>query len=270
MDDRFKEKVVEDLWSTGFGSELKALQAFDNRKEWSAVTTSSFFDPVLNISRELDFTAHKHKFRQKKEAEFLFYVSVSLIAEVKKSKDPWAVLRSSPWATPHLPFLMNAMIRSTAPPTTKSAIPGAFAKGCVISANKWFGHGVHEVFKKPNVHGQWFKAVAKTCRAAVAATQEPLVEFQDDTWVVEYIQPLVVLDGQLLGVSLNDRKEMVLEEIPFASVLFEERGPQEKKAFVADLVTLEALPSYIDRIEVGFDHCFDLLAQYRGISLRLD
>jgi len=264
MDDQFQKRVIEDLWKSGFGSELKAIKAFDDRKEWSAVTGSSFFDPVQNISRELDFTAHKHRFRRKSErGEFLFNVTVSLVAEVKKSEKPWAVMRSSPWATPELPFLMHAMIRSTAP-DLQTAIHSAFAKGCIISANKWFGHGVHEVFKKPDEHGRWFKSAAKTCRASFAATRRSLRKLQGDPWIIEYVQPLVVLDGKLLAVALDEKKEMLLEDISFASVQFEERGRETAKAFVVDLVTLDALPAYIDRIESGFDHCFNLLAEHRA------
>jgi hypothetical protein len=181
---------------------------------------------------------------------------------VKKSEKPWAVLRSSPWAIPELPFLMHALIRSTAP-DLQTAIHSAFAKGCVISANKWFGHGVHAVFKKPDEHGRWFKAAAKTCRASISETQRPLRELMGDPWMVEYVQPLVVLDGKLLAVALDAKGEMLLEDIPFASVQFEERDRETRKAFVIDLVTLDALPAYVDRIESGFDHCFQLLAEHR-------
>jgi hypothetical protein len=262
MDDKFRREVTDDLWKSGFGSELKALKVFEGREDWSAITGTSFFDPVHNVSRELDFTAHKHRFRQREDGEFLFNVTVSLVAEVKKSERPWAVLRSSPWRTPELPFLMNAIIRS-APDMPESEIQTAFAKGCIISANKWFGHGVHEVFKKPNEHGRWFNAAAKTCRASIAESQEPRLKFQDSTWVVEYIQPLVVLDGNLLSVALDEKKEVLLENIPFASVRFEERGRQSTKAFVVDLVALEALHSYIELIDCGFEHCFNLLGEYR-------
>lgn len=261
MNDEFRAKVTDDLLKSGFASELKALKTFNERRDWSAVTGAAFFDPVLNMSRELDFTAHKHRFRRRAE-EFLFNVTVSLVAEVKKSEKPWAVLRGSPWATPELPFLMNAMIRSTAR-VSESEIHSAFAKGCVISANGWFGHGVHEVFKKPDEHGRWFGSAAKTCRASFEATQRPLLQLQGDTWVVEYTQPLVILDGKLLAVALDEKNEMLVEEISFASVQFEEHSREAKKSFIVDLVTLEALPSYVDGIDRGFEHCFKLLAQYR-------
>lgn len=262
MNDEFRAKVTDDLLKSGFASELKALKTFNERRDWTAVTGAAFFDPVLNMSRELDFTAHKHRFRRRAE-EFLFNVTVSLVAEVKKSETPWAVLRGSPWATPELLFLMNSIIRSTGH-VPESQIHSAFAKGCVISANGWFGHGVHEVFKKPNEHGRWFAAAAKICRAAFEATQRPLLQFQDDPWVVEYTQPLVILDGKLLAVALDEKNDMTVEEISFASVQFEEHGREAKRCFVVDLVTLEAFPRYIDRIESGFENCFELLAQYRA------
>lgn len=261
MNDEFRTKVTDDLLKSGFASELLALKTFKDRQDWSPVSGAAFFDRVLNISRELDFTAHKHRFRRKSE-EFLFHVTVSLIAEVKKSEKPWAVLRVSPWATPELPFLMNSMIRSTAS-VSESEIRSAFAKGCVISANGWFGHGVHEVFKKPDEHGRWFAAAAKTCRASLEYAQKPLLKFQDDTWVVDYTQPLVILDGELLAVGLDEKNDILVEKISFASVLFEEHNREGAKSFVVDLVTLEALPSYIDRIDCGFENCFNLLGQYR-------
>lgn len=263
MDEQFRKKVIENLWKSGFGSELKAIKAFDERKAWSAGAGSSFFDPVLNISRSLDLTAYRHGFA-KKGQDFLFNVSVSLFGEVKKSEKPWTVLRSSPWATPELPFLTDAIIRSTGP-VPVSAIQSALAKGCIISTNKWFGHAVHEVFKEPNEHGRWFEAAAKTCRASLAASQRPFIKFQDDTWVVDYIQPVVILDGHLLAAALDDTMEMLLEEIPFASIRFEERGREASKAaFVVDLVKLAALPAYIDRIECGFAACFQVMTEYKG------
>lgn len=265
MKDEFRKKVTEDLWKSGFGSELKAIKAFNDRQGWGAITESSFFDPVLKISRELDFSAHKHRFRRKGPAgDFLFNVTVSLIGEVKKSQKPWAVLRTAPWRTPELPFLMNAMVRST-DSALESELKTAFAKGCVISANKWFGHAVHEVFKEPNDHGRWFSAAAKTSRACLADTKQPfLLKLMGDPVLVRYVQPVVVLDGILLSVALDEKDQMLVEEVPFASVLFEEREPAQAHTFVVDVVTLSALSSYIDRIDIGFDACFKVLGERRA------
>jgi hypothetical protein len=261
MNEESRRKVTDDLWKSGFGSELKAIKAFSDREGWGAVTASSFFDPVMKVSRELDFTAHKHRFRRKGEqGDFQFYVTASLIGEVKKSERPWAVLRTTSWKTPELPFLMNAMISSTIA-SLDSEIRTAFAKGCLISANKWFGHGVHEVFKRPDDHGRWFSAAAKTGRAALAATKRPQLKMMGDPCVVQYVQPLVVLDGPLLAVALDENSQMLVEEISYASVWVEEREAEIAQVFVVDLVTLAALPSYIDRIDTGFDECFKLLGK---------
>jgi hypothetical protein len=261
--EEFRKEVVDNLWKSGFGSELKAIKVFSEREGWGTVTTGSFFDPIAKVSRELDFTAHKHRFRRKEpDGDFLFNVTVSLIAEVKKSEKPWAVLRGPPWKTPQLPFLMNALVR-TSQSDLASEIKEALAKGCVIAVNKWFGHAVHEVFKKPDDHGRWFTSAAKTSRAALAASGRPFQKLMGEPWMIRYVQPLVVLDGNLLAVSLDKSNEMVVDEIRFASVRFEEQEGNITHSSVVDIVTLEALSSYIDQLDVGFEECFRLLAARR-------
>jgi hypothetical protein len=268
MDAEFLAKVRDNLWKSGFGSELKAAQTFQGREGWTTGAGHSFFDTVLNQSREFDFAAYKHRFRKRTDThEFLFHVTIALLAEVKKSERPWAVLRGAPWATPELPFLMHSLIRLAGPipelQLSQSEVRSEFSKECVSAANGWFGHGVHEVFKKPEEHGRWFEAAAKTCRASAAIAQTPPHQHHETTWVVHYIQPLVILDGILLSAALSgDREELSVEKIPFASVWFEEHGREGSGSFVVDLVTLDALPSYIDRLELGFDHCFNLLAKF--------
>jgi hypothetical protein len=81
--------------------------------------------------------------------------------------------------------------------------------------------------------------------------------------MVEYVQPVVVLDGKLLAVSLDKKSEMLVEEIPFASIRFEEQEGSIAHAFVVDLVTLETFSSYIDRLDKGFEECFALLAEHK-------
>ena len=273
MDEGLRREVTEDLWKSGFGSELKAAQAFDGRESWSIATGTAFFDPVLNLSRELDLTAYKHRFLQATDGDFLLNVSVSLIAEIKKSETPWVVLRSRQWKSPEELFSMNAIIRCTSGPS-ESDVRAQFRAACIISANKWFGHGVYEALQKKKrkeerEHGRWFAAAAKTCRASTVSRNEPLLKFQEDTWVVDYIQPVVVLDGHLLAANLeNNTQEIVVEEVPFASVRFEEHGPAHRGVFVVDLVGLTSLSSYIDRIEQGSNQCFARLREYRvGVAL---
>lgn len=111
LTEEFRKKVIDDILKTGFGSELRAIRILSESSSWSVQAGIAFYDNVLNVSRELDFVAYLHRFRQRQPGEMLFRVTIGLIAEVKKSERPWAVMRNAVWKTPELPFLMNAKIK---------------------------------------------------------------------------------------------------------------------------------------------------------------
>src|SRR4029453_1035614 len=149
-DDKLPAKLAKDLEKSGFGSELAALQIF-HRAAFRTVAGKVYFDKVLNCQREVDLSAEKELISSVSEG-WMCEAVVSVVGEVKKSEKPWVVLKSGTYENPYNIYLSDTLIWTQNIRRTHTS-QEELAKDFLASREHWFGHGVHEGFKKPDVLG---------------------------------------------------------------------------------------------------------------------
>jgi hypothetical protein len=164
-DDKLPAKLAKDLEKSGFGSELAALQIF-HRAAFRTVAGKVYFDKVLNCQREVDLSAEKELISSVSEG-WMCEAVVSVVGEVKKSEKPWVVLKSGTYENPYNIYLSDTLIW-TQNIRAEHTIQEELAKDFLASREHWFGHGVHEGFKKPDVLGP----VVQGCLISMSSSLE--------------------------------------------------------------------------------------------------
>jgi len=260
--DKLPTKLAEDLKKSGFGSELAALQTF-HRAAFRTVAGNAYFDNILKCQREVDLSAEKELISSV-SGGWACEAVVSVVGEVKKSEKPWVVLKSGTHENPYNIYLRDTLIWSQNI-RAEHTIQEELAKDFLASREHWFGHGVHEGFKKPDVLGRWFKAASSVCRAAWSAMAAPR-QPQEKLATVIVMQPLVVLDGRLFCATSGEDFQLELSEITRATLLYQETNLSFNRRFLVDLVVLKSLPSYVDeldsRLQVVHGHLMRKVAEY--------
>lgn len=261
MDEQFKNKIINDLKKSGFGSEMQALRAFLTN-EWHCSGGAAYYDRDEQRTREIDFLANRYL--SKDSISCGFY----LVGEVKKTERPWVVFKGKqPGDLPR--GWRNLVFFDNLPPGHGPLMIG-FDKHSLSSQCLWYGYGIHESFKNPNQTSRWYSAFLSSCKAAeyILESLESLVNEKEDTssdWSPNkesslcFLQPIVVVDGPLLAADLNDCGEIVIEEIDAAPISFEYRTRQYKQrwGYAVDVVRLSAITNYIGLTERRHQDIFD-------------
>jgi len=240
-------ELAKDLEKSGFGSELAALQIF-HRAAFRTVAGKVYFDKVLNSQREVDLSAEKELISSVSE-DWMCEAVVSVVGEVKKSERPWVVFKSGTYENPYNIYLSDTLIW-TQNIRAEHTVQEELAKDFLASREHWFGHGVHEAFKKPDDLGRWFKAASSVCRAAWGAMADsPPRQAQEKLATVIVTQLLVVLDGRLFCATSSEDFQLELSEISRATLLYQETNRSFNRRFWVDLVVLNSLPNYVDELD---------------------
>jgi hypothetical protein len=243
MNDIYK-RLSADLQKSGFGAELAALRVF-HHAPFRTVAEQVYFDKILNSQRQIDLVATVDK--ASTIAEHIYQAVLSVFAEVKKSEKPWVVLKTSTYENPQNIYLGDSLIDDYSLLARHDfALRQELAEHAIVTRERWFGHGVHEAFKKPDDLGRWFKAGSSVCRAAWSASPP---EPQDNLSTVWIRHPLVILEGRLFSAASDANFEMELTEIQRATVLYQETNASFDRRFLVDLVVLESLPSYVEELK---------------------
>src|ERR1700694_4644382 len=159
----FPARLVADLEKSGFGSELSALQVF-HRAKFETVAGKVYFDKLLNCQREVDLSAVKDIVSG---SDVILQAIISIVGEVKKSEDPWVVLKSTAtYENPYNVYLSDTLIEISNARAPTHSIGEKLARSFLASRDPWFGYGIYEAFKKPNALRRWFKAASSVCRAS--------------------------------------------------------------------------------------------------------
>lgn len=201
----FIDKIKQDITQSGFLSELSVAQILKSR-EWKLSFGQSYQDYDENKSREIDIAACKVY----NDVDIKFQLVVNLCIEVKKEPSyPWVVFmtesqwRSYGWSIQHCGESYHAD-RGT-----------IFSKNdldmrLLTRADKKMGTSFYEAFKKTEAPSKIFKALIGASKAAYF-NREIWGECADNVKydpkgcvVVEFMIPLVVVEGQLFEVQLSN------------------------------------------------------------------
>lgn len=257
------EQIKSDLERTGFASEMKAIQCF-TAAYWSSSGGGGFFDRDQNVTREIDLVATRHEYYFLRE-NYPFHCWFRAVAEVKKSKEPWVVFRQTLIPARPEDLTRVQLLRMDGLPDVSSPLDDAIWEGSLLKSCGWRGTGIYQSFKAPDKPSRWYPAFTKVCKAAEAeltTLQDEAPSSSQETegaeMALDFIQPIVVLDGPLVGASLTEEGEMEVEEIDAAPFLFDFRTATYKKSeYRVDLVTLNYLPQYVSDMQKLHKAIFD-------------
>jgi hypothetical protein len=259
MNPELLEKLKKDLEKSGLGSELKVRQSFEKRG-WSVYSGGAYLDKDDNKSREIDISATLGR-QSRKGKTRIFSNWVTIYAEIKKTEKPWIIFKSK------LPkykttCAWNNLIHAVNLPCEPHKLVRLMSKNSLLIRNGWLGTGIHEAFKKPDQPSRWYGAFTttlKACESYLESCQSenttPTDEKQTDSVLknpasLEFIQPLVILDGILVSAELSEDNEILLEEICSAAFEFEYRTPSYcQLSYRIDLTTLDSLDEYLSIVE---------------------
>lgn len=253
MDDHFKRKITQDIENSGFGSQMKAVRQFLNRG-WACTGGAYFFDRDEQKTREIDFTAH-HVLHPE-GIDCFFYI----VGEVKKSNKPWVVFKRIPIG--FTDAWNNLIFCNNVPLTRKARLVEEMSRNSLLAQCGWDGYGLHESFKKPDQPSRWYSAFVSACKAAEDMLTTPEAWGEEikngiKVWepeklvCLDFVKPVVTLDGVLLSAEMLDDGSIEVEEINAAPVSFEYRSKQynRKYGYAVDVVKLDALDHYLEGIE---------------------
>lgn len=255
MNDEFKNEIISDLKLSGMESELRARREITSRG-WSLSGAAGYYDRDERKFREIDIVATNLMYRAQNgsptvRAEF------SVVAEVKKCKHPWVVFKHYPHSA-IIGCAWDNLIRHNNLAEHPMVYTAALKKLSLFRENGWIGTGIHESFKKPADKSRWHGAFM----AAVKAADEYKDKFQDlsppaqEAYLPElptefyFVQPLVILDGELLSAELSPSNEIKVECIEAAAFQFEFRTDEYINGpYRVDVVTIGGLNGYLELIE---------------------
>ena len=80
--------------------------------------------------------------------------------------------------------------------------------------------------------------------------------------LIDFIKPIVVLDGVLVAAEVDDSGDLALTEIDSAAFRFEYRSESyQRHHYCLDLITLRGLPDYLDLLVRRMKRVFDALVE---------
>jgi hypothetical protein len=245
-DDKLLADLKTDLEKSGFGAELAALRLFHSAP-FRATASKTYFDKVSNSQRQIDISAG-HELHVINN-NWIYQAELLVLAEVKKSEKPWVVFKTSTYENPYNVYLAESLIEEhNAPSRRQHETRAKLADYAVKVRGNWFGHGVHEAFKKPDDFSRWFKAASSVSRAAWANPFSRPPQ-QENMATVAIVHPAVILHGRLFAAASGPSFEMQLEEINRATVWHRETNSLFDRRFLIDLVVLDSLPAYITELK---------------------
>jgi hypothetical protein len=119
----------------------------------------------------------------------------------------------------------------------------------------WTGSGIHQAFKDPDAPSRWYSAFTTTCKAAEHELEAESYknapdggitkDFYNEPTQLNFIQPLVILDGPLFSAAIDDKGELILHEIKAAPFDFEfQTTAYKRRNYRVDLITADYLKEY--------------------------
>ena len=160
MDEQLKNKIIENIYSSGFFSELKILSIF-KKNDWDRQPNKSFIDKDSGKSREIDLIATK-VFGDDK-----VILEINLVIEVKKSnKNHWVIFTSDFHKHALLSLPGFRIIKYFDNYNKKNLTSNELMTAYPRNTESRIGTSFHEFNKKPNEKSQIYDALIKACKAA--------------------------------------------------------------------------------------------------------
>jgi hypothetical protein len=221
---------------------------------WTVSGGAAFLDLDEGKSREIDISAHRTSPRRFQNT-ICVYNEFHFFAEVKKSERPWVVFKRYP----HKWFdscAWNNLTSKINLPCDPPRLVEYLKKHSLLKTNGWEGSGIHESFKNPDQPSRWYSAFVSVLKASAGYLDEYKTEgdersddIRKNPTEFRFVQPLVILDGNLVSAELNENNEIVIEQVESAAFRFQYKTKSYTEGtYRVDLVTLAGLPQYLETL----------------------
>lgn len=253
MNTELIKKIIDDLEKSGFSTELQARRIFQD-SGWSVNAGYGYLDKDENKSREIDILATKVK-SSKHNGKSFVHSEFHVCAEVKKTEKPWVVFdqQTNPAL---LGCAWNNLISAINLPAPFPKFASTLQEWSPIKINGWVASGLHESFKNPDQPSRWYSSFVSAAKASEFFFENcPEGDKQTDDILknpceIHFIQPLVILSGQLYRATMAQDGEIEITEIKTASFRFDYRSKNyERQSYRIDLVTLSGLEVYLENLK---------------------
>lgn len=258
-----EEKIIDDLRKSGFASEIFAEAIFFS-KDWDTTAGNYYFDLDENKVREYDVHAFKAFYH--KDDDFTYTFRVNLIGEVKKSRNPWVVIKKHDEV---IDAWQNLIEHRNLPGKTDQ-YTRLMTKYSVLHDCE--GSAIHESFKDPSSASRWYSAIINAIKASEDVIKtggileeairnsagEPLLysDRDSDSYLMmhrvismELVRPVIILDGLLFSAQA-DGDDIEVERIKWSGFNINFGSPKYTRgSYRVDIVTLDSLEEYIQLFE---------------------
>ena len=236
-----KNKLIQEIEKTGYPTEIKVGNILIKDK-WEVQYNRYYIDRDKQEGREIDITAFTNIIESDKCT-----VGLHLICEVKKSiNKPWIIFSTQKEYIEDGIFLKMRYSNKN----IDNLLPIEMAN--TIYNIERIGRSYCQSFKSSNYNTDIFEALTSVIKASEYLIERnkhpsPLLEaLRENILVIEFIDPIVVLDGLLYEYYLGHKNELELKEINHIPVSFGYISPAYKRYdYLVDIVTLDELPNLL-------------------------
>jgi len=250
MNDEMKKNILNEIETTGYPTELKVASKL--RLLGLPVHENKYYiDRDMNKGREIDLeTSIRHIIEE--DGLFISF-RVILNVEIKKSKKPWIIFTSPKNIFDHCGYALlnhhhnidNKILRA-------SDITAKHSKSRV----ERIGRTEHIPFTKDNP--QIFTAILSSVKASIEDhynAREHKEIHNDDSYDFTFYVPLIILDGELLDVFLDDDNNLELVEKNHILYRFNYQSPSyDEDSYMVDIIRIDEIDNFIVKQKEWLEH----------------
>jgi len=259
MSPDLEKKVIADLEKTGFPSEFEARRIiYSFSGGWDCTGTMGYFDLDEQKLRQVDIYAFMpcgDRVSKTKHTHTVWH----LIIEVKKSEGgkPWVVFTERRDVIRDvLRWRKDLVAYCNLPAEWDKNFSWRIYENSFCRGQHWIGYGVHESFKQPTEISRPYAVMLSVVKAAEHFHQETIFwmkkrppvtnDISKNPTQLNFIRPVVVLDGELLTAELNKDGKLVVSEVEMSPMYVGYKSSHyDREWYRVDLVRLSALNKYM-------------------------
>jgi|ERR1051325_321411 hypothetical protein len=254
MNPELEKKLIEDLEKSGFSSELRAIRTFLSC-EWGCTGFANYFDLDEEKIRGVDLLAIQASEEVLSNGVFV-RAEFLIVGEVKKSQKPWILFKENRH------YIIDDYVNNLVylcDPRPPYSFKDAMAQDSLYKKFGWTAYGIHESFKDPDAQARSYSALITVSKAAESILETYSAAYKEQEQhakdsgeklterILQFVKPIIILDGLLVAASLKENGEIALEEVKYAPIEFHFKSKGCRKGtYLVDIVTLDNLKEYIE------------------------
>ncbi|MCL4456114.1 MAG: hypothetical protein M1147_06490 [Nitrospirae bacterium] len=229
---------------------MRVAMAFQTHK--FIVTLSSYYkDSDENKYREIDIIVSRNLYFQQSP---LLFIDLTYVIECKYSPDkPWILLQSMADNDSGISHDIDKRIATTMGKLAllELSLDNDARNNKIFTFDNRLSYGVTRAFE--NHSDMPYKALFSVCKAANSrAIEIDKLWNNKTTSKIEFIFPLVIVDGQLYDCNLGNDNDIILNNVSKGTVIFRNPSIGDNLSFV-EIVTEQGLEDFIKIINSEAD-----------------